>query len=504
MSWTNSEHVRPLQVAEHRFLQVLLTGFTLMAQDEGVSLQIEFDGDTPAIWSVYGKTDVRSAIQPSLEKAADYQQKLNEVLVSRTRDLWRPPDAQLPFRFASGGTLPIIRYRGRDYFCLFYREIFPIGWNIANGGSDTIDELLNPLETVERELREELMVVDRRNCRWYVFEGDAEKALDRPEFAAARRLWTKLLPGADPEEYERVPLPVKWISGPDTLDVRYGGEHAIIPGCFLTITAEDFGIEVDRVARIHLDAEAALLDGELCGTFLLNQPVGLFPTDRWTKDTVEKPGRFEPEFVFYSGIRHVASELERVIEAYVNHTSRVRHAEQIAEYSAARAAGRHCDLCPVSRSLLSRYLPSTPPPPPPVETTVQHFVSYGGPDERHALEVSHSFAEAGIPHFCSTQKNAPQWVRAIDEALESATHFIAVATHPKHLRRSWPSYEFSCFVAQERNGRKPPGARVVPFISFKEKELPALLQPWTAIHFNPDNPAPGLADLASYLATPPR
>lgn len=61
-------------------------------------------------------------------------------------------DENFPFRYASGGTLPILRMEGQGYYCFFYRDIFPIGWNIANGGCCTREELLNPQMTIEREL----------------------------------------------------------------------------------------------------------------------------------------------------------------------------------------------------------------------------------------------------------------------------------------------------------------------------------------------------------------
>jgi len=43
-----------------------------------------------------------------------------------------------------------VRIKEEEYYCLFYRDIFPVGWNIANGGSDNNEELLNPLLTIER------------------------------------------------------------------------------------------------------------------------------------------------------------------------------------------------------------------------------------------------------------------------------------------------------------------------------------------------------------------
>ena len=49
-------------------------------------------------------------------------------------------DPAFPFRFGNGGTLPVVRLADRDYYSLFYREVAPIGWNIANGGAESAAE----------------------------------------------------------------------------------------------------------------------------------------------------------------------------------------------------------------------------------------------------------------------------------------------------------------------------------------------------------------------------
>ena len=43
----------------------------------------------------------------------------------------------------------------------FFIVIFPIRWNIANGGSNDINELINPQNVLSREFSEELFIVDK-------------------------------------------------------------------------------------------------------------------------------------------------------------------------------------------------------------------------------------------------------------------------------------------------------------------------------------------------------
>lgn len=72
-------------------------------------------------------------------------------------------------------------------YCLFFRGIHPIGWNIANGGCNNLEELLNPSTTIMRELREELIIINSSN--WYIFKSNDSTFYDRPEFALARQFW---------------------------------------------------------------------------------------------------------------------------------------------------------------------------------------------------------------------------------------------------------------------------------------------------------------------------
>ncbi len=72
-------------------------------------------------------------------------------------------DKHFPFRYANGGVLPIIKIKKKDYFCLFYRAVFPVGWNIANGAANTIDDIRNPVNIIHREFSEEFIIADHKN-----------------------------------------------------------------------------------------------------------------------------------------------------------------------------------------------------------------------------------------------------------------------------------------------------------------------------------------------------
>lgn len=191
---------------------------------------------------------------------------------------------------------------GKEYYCLFYRDVDPIGWNIANGSTDSFEELLKPDEAIQRELQEELILVDLVNKKKYLLESGEKDALDLPEFRQAFALWQeKYLKGKLYYTFETIAASENWIDGPDTLNITINEDQAnVIPGCFLNINAIDFGIEIDKIAEIKINREMTLLDGEVIDNKLLNRPIGLFPIENFDK-IGNQYDEFYPERIFYSG-----------------------------------------------------------------------------------------------------------------------------------------------------------------------------------------------------------
>jgi hypothetical protein len=71
-----------------------------------------------------------------------------------------------PLRWSSAGALPLVHWRkpgqemADDWFVLFFRGIRPVGWNLANGASESAREWRNLFEVGVRELCEELVVLE--------------------------------------------------------------------------------------------------------------------------------------------------------------------------------------------------------------------------------------------------------------------------------------------------------------------------------------------------------
>jgi hypothetical protein len=319
----DSPLIRPLRDAvqgDGRFLQVLLTEFRLRRKaDGGTLLSVSIADDTPAIREAGAKHHLRAHMTQAARDAC--QKDIDDWFASGRGEYVLPPDSGMAFRYASGGTLPIVVVDGREHFCFFYRDLHPIGWNIANGGTDDREELANPLITVDRELREEMIILDESGYR-HVFSGQG------------------------------IPIVPAWLDGPDSLEVQLEGRGTTrIDGCFVTVTAEDFGIEIDRVARFALPSAVVFCDGETEGDHAIDSPVGLFNVERlWAQMRHGPP--FVPDVFFFGG-RRFETGLDDVLDGpFVERLRRVRSAEELERF---RGAGERYALCPVTARLVERY-----------------------------------------------------------------------------------------------------------------------------------------------------
>jgi hypothetical protein len=355
----------PLRVADTHLLQVLVSDFHVGVNGSGAELSLRFDGNTPAIWSRGAKTALKKAIQalPHVWKRRQPYQKNFDKVIFQSGAGCRHFDPDFPFRYANGGVLPVLRLGDQKFYCLFYREVDPIGWNIANGGSDSNDELNDPTQIIERELREELLIVDLTARRRFWLRGrrPGPPPADMPDWIKALRLWKNLLaqhgqPGVDLPNFRLKKANVVWRDGPDCITVDAGDDHPrTFPEVFVTVTTEDQAIEIDRIAEIDFPAGCTVMDGEVYGDRLLNRPVGLFNV----KQFQQEPGanaEFFPDLMFHTG-REVRAG-GRLAEPFTPLTPKFAK-----NYLSTLQTGNMkwpseenpFKLCPVTRSVIRRH-----------------------------------------------------------------------------------------------------------------------------------------------------
>jgi hypothetical protein len=493
---SSSNLIRPLGIAENHFLEVLLSNFSLSRKGLGSELNVQFNNDTPAIWTRTAKYEVQKMIPDFECKSLEYQMRLDAFLLKSEGDAYHFNDADFPFRYASGGTLPILRINKKEYYCLFYRTISPIGWNIANGGCDNRIELLNPVDAIERELREELIIVDLKKSQRYSFADDVNKPLDHPKFAVARRYWKERFSQLDFSLLKEFPVTLKWLDGPDYLTVQMAENDPLtIKGCFLNINAEDFGIEVDKIAKINLDEDAILLDGEIIGNQLVNVVIGLFDVNKLNSEVSVGKTEFFPDYFFWDTKRYDVGELTHIInDRFIPYIDSLLETQEKKQYE---LADKKFNLCPITRRIIKRYISQETSAPLLGHGPFDVFISFGREDTINAQIVFEFLRQNHINSFFSRETiGNPDFHRAIDDALDSVKCLIAVGTSPGNLRRPWVEYECRAFHNNKLSGLNP-DAKIISFISgFKPLYLPLPLRSYQAIEYDPLNMDAGLKELA--------
>lgn len=462
--------IRPLCEAENEFLQVLLTDFKLRSEGKGLELTVKFDANTPAIWLRKAKSHILQYLPK--EKRDFYQNKFKELL-EKENIKYQHSDKTFPFRFGNGGTLPVARVGDTDYYCLFYRDIHPIGWNIANGGANDLHDLLHPASIIEREFREELIIVEPLRGRRYIFDWHDARLRDHPDFALANRLWMEHFRRMNFPEFKEIPLPLKWVPAFDSeigeemigkfdsVVVEFGDNPPVHTGFgLLNITGEDFSIEFDRIAKLAVESDAIFCDGELIDGQLLNQVIGLFEVQKFNAEFKSGKTEFFPDRYFWNGRNRTGDDLEKVINDYLE--SRKKRIGKVGKSEIENIGQLKFDLCPITRSLMNRFLQ--------IDNQQQKksepydvFISFASQDKHLAKAVYDRLVHDYKVFFSDISVNHGAFSHQIDQALDTAWALVVVGSKPEHLYKTWVKFEWESFHNDILSGRKP---EETPFVAF--------------------------------------
>jgi hypothetical protein len=516
-TFAKSPHVLPLRDRTAELLQVLIPEFTLRKNrpGPGVCLSLDIKDHMPSIVDREGKREVSRVVRSTGTQARDrLARRLSDFHADpREREYCFDCSAH-PLRYANGGVLPVVRLEGRDYFWLFYRDIFPIGWNIANGASDTTVELLDPNRVVFREFGEEVIVADFHKMHLFTFEPE-DNTTPLGFLKGALAAWSEKL-GVDLLEFQRRPIPLKWVDGPDAVDANVEGRRRETKGYFLSITPEDNAIEVDRIAFINLGQDVALLDGEHRNGKLLNQVIGLFEVDKMRDISRTE---FIPDVVFFDGKewpygKNEAAarrgELAGVIAKYLGSSTLVRTEQDGRDYE---AVGIKYDLCPIARSIITRFFEWEKTERRDVEDKPRGvtqpggefdvFVTFRDPDLDVARSLAGDLRQRGFHVFMSSESlkslGAADYFRAINEALEQSAVLVVVGSRPDRFNSGWVRYEWQSFFAEVHSGRKPYG-RVFTFSGgVGIDELPFALRQVQTVPYDAISPESSFDTVASFI-----
>jgi hypothetical protein len=210
-----------------------------------------------------------------------------------------PIDAKkMPFRWASGGVLPIVLWNNRFWYVLFFRDIEPVGLNIANGASETKEEYKDLDSLAYREFSEELVLLNREPSpsdnlpvtqkifRYpHPLPPETSDKITSNEFAQKHKKLRKEHDGL-PIEFDTDGPELKPINTPFEVEVSPHDTNQLyrspkVSNVVFNVNPTEFGIEVLRVSYFEMDKDDYLMDGEIweMGPALVRQPIMLLSCD---------------------------------------------------------------------------------------------------------------------------------------------------------------------------------------------------------------------------------
>ncbi|MBU2650978.1 MAG: toll/interleukin-1 receptor domain-containing protein [Bacteroidetes bacterium] len=469
------------------FIQVLVDEFVLSRHENGKCLQFRVENNTMAI------RDPKARHQLNDFLVDRFKEGKKNPIINQLRKFEEDPhilsynfnSISFPFRYANGGVLPIMKINGHDYFCLFYRAVFPVGWNIANGAANNMDDIRNPLRIVYREFSEEFIIADHENMILYIFDVDNEYTMSGTQ-ETALKLWNKKLVKYDLSKYKRKSIPLKWIEGNDILKLKYEKEQYVHDGFWVNITPEDNAIEIDKIALINLKGEFSLYDGEVgfirkenghSEGFILDRIIGLFPVKKFLSNL--HLNRFEPEFFYYCGERYSVKEFDRILKSQYlkrHFKSDFRTEKQHAKYLESVELKTDLDLCPITRAVAKKYQDWLKDEKNQIDSLIVKseqkpktigrsdcfdiFISFKSKDQAIAELLYDFLMKNNYNVFCSSKSikflGTSEYSKAIDSALEQSVCLVLIGSDIECFESGWVDYEWRTFqmllLSQHKKG----------------------------------------------------
>jgi hypothetical protein len=267
---------------------------------------------------------------------------------------------------------------------------------------------------------------------------------------------------------------LKWLDAPDELHVTFADEPTSkIRKCFLNINAEDFGIEIDRIAWITIDPETIFFDGESWREIVVNSPVGLFEVERFNKFVAAGCNEFLPDVFFYNAQRYDEGPqiIQEAIKQYIQRMAKERPYKVINAY---RNTPLKLNMCPVTRRIVQRYISTLTEPTP---GAYDIFISFASEDKRHARRIYEYLARKSNKRifFSEATLQDGNFSRQIDQALESAELLFLVGTSISNILKPYVEFEWRTFHLLALTEKKK--RNLVPMmIGVDPKEMPLLLR----------------------------
>jgi hypothetical protein len=257
-------------------------------------LIIDIRDESCGIYNNAGKLflELHYLTRKSVPNLVDQSKKL-ESYISSDKLGEKEFQFNIPFRWTSGGILPIAQYKEKEWFVLFSRDINPVGLNIANGASENKEEYKNLFKLMYREFGEELILLDREpewndprvvKQKLFRYLSEQQDRLIKQEEFANEHQEMRRLHDEISIEYCNGPE-IEHIKTPFEVQISYYDDNLkestnTIQNIIFNVNPTEFGIDICYIAKFKMEDDDYLLDGEIWNDELLvRQPVMLISCD---------------------------------------------------------------------------------------------------------------------------------------------------------------------------------------------------------------------------------
>ena len=222
----------------------------------------------------------------------ELDQSIHRFLLHKTEELRLCVD-QRNLRWASGGILARVKYRGRLWVPFFFRDIPPYGWNICLGASEASDNINEPWSFIMREFLEETLVCQNTSQhnmkvikRPFVFHHIEVKAeMERAEKFSRKHQHLRF--ERDGMAFVKgEPIYVNLWNTQTDLEIERENEPLLTEkNVLVCLNISELGIEILKIISYDLDDSDYILDGEIYDpggsqqVELVRMPVALISLD---------------------------------------------------------------------------------------------------------------------------------------------------------------------------------------------------------------------------------
>ncbi|MGE5072914.1 MAG: hypothetical protein ACM3MF_05755 [Anaerolineae bacterium] len=270
------------------------------------TLAVDLRDESYGIYSNRGKRFLSSRFHSAIENYRELSEQTRKRFLPDAAPGTTPviSGASIPMRWASGGFLPLVAYQSKTWVALFFRDIFPIGWNAANGATENKDEYKSLNRLIRREFSEEMILLPGKPCAGtemtqVMFEsvlpntnGSTHQEYREADFVRAHAALRQrhddfqlFIPPEGDERYSKrrihpLNTPFKVRVTYHRADLHRAGQENVefvIP----SINPRETGIETIWLCGFEMSDGEYLIDGEydLARNYLIRQPVVLLDMD---------------------------------------------------------------------------------------------------------------------------------------------------------------------------------------------------------------------------------